>query len=115
MSKQQRGALLTIAFVIALWAVAVYWGSHSEGFQFIEGKVRASRAIQSRVGDVRKVTLPVFGLYREKFVGSDKWVKMIVDVEGGRGAVRVHAALQKKDGVWTITESSIGGQQVNLN
>lgn len=71
--------------------------------------------MQSRVGDVRKVTLPVFGLYREKFVGSDKWVKMIVDVEGDRGTVQVHTALQKKNGVWSITESSIADQAVDLN
>lgn len=115
MSKRPRWAVLTITFVILMWAMAVYWGSHSEGFRFVEGRVRASKAIQSRVGDVREVTLPVFGLYREKFVGSDKWVKLIVDVEGDRGTVRVHTALQKRNGVWSITESSIADQAVDLN
>jgi hypothetical protein len=113
--KQSRSILAAVAFAIVMWVTAVYWGSHSEGFQFVEGTVRASREIQNRVGNVRKVTLPVFGLYREKFVGSDKWVKMMVDVEGDRDTVRMQTALQKKNGVWTITESSIGSQQVNLN
>jgi len=113
--KRSRWILAAVSFVIVMWAAAVYWGSHSEGFQFVEGKVRASREIRSRVGNVRKVTLPVFGLYREKFVGSDKWAEMMVDVEGDRDTLRVQTALQKKNGVWTITESSIGSQQVNLN
>lgn len=115
MKKPSRWILVAIAFGIVMWATAVYWGSHSEGFQFVEGKVRASREIQNRVGNVRKVSLPVFGQYREKFVNSDRWVKMMVDVEGDKGAVTVSTALQKKNGVWTITESSIGTQHVDLN
>jgi hypothetical protein len=112
---QSRWVLVAVAFGIVMWATAVYWGSHSEGFQFVAGKLRTSREIQSRVGNVRKVTLPILGQYRERFVNSDKWVKMIVDVEGDKGSVTVRTVLQKTNGVWTVTESSIGAQHVDLN
>ena len=115
MTKQSRWLLVAVALGIVLWVTAVFWGSHSEGFQFVEGKIRKSQEIQSRIGNVRNVTLPVFGRYREKFVGSDKWVKMIVDVEGDKGAVTISTALQKENDVWTITESSIGAQHIDLN
>ena len=110
-----RWILAVIAFGMVMWTTAVYWGSHSEGFAFVEGRVRASREIQNRVGNVRKVSLPVFGQYREKFVNSDRWVKMMVYVEGDRGAVTVSTELKKQNGAWTITDSSIGTQHVDLN
>jgi hypothetical protein len=115
MKKQSRWLLLAVALGVVLWITGFFWGSHSEGFHFIEGKIRQSQEIQRRVGNVREVRLPVFGLYREKFVGSDKWVKMIVDVQGDKGAVTINAALEKKNDVWTITESSIGAQHLDLN
>jgi hypothetical protein len=113
-SPHTRRVLLAVTLGVAMWAIAVYWGSHSEGFLFLEGKIRTSQAIQSRVGIVRKVTLPMFGQFREKFVGSDKWVWMIVDVTGDKGAVRIRTALQKKNDIWKITESSIENQKIVL-
>ena len=47
-------------------------------------------------------------------VGSDNWVWMIVDVTGDKGAVTIRTALQKKNDVWKITESSIGDQKIDL-
>jgi hypothetical protein len=98
-----------------MWAVAFFWGSHSEGFHFLEGKIRTSREIQSRVGIVQRVTLPVFGRFREKSVGSDKWVRMTVDVTGDKGAVTIRTVLQKENSVWKITKSSIGDQKIDLD
>jgi hypothetical protein len=93
----------------------MFWGSHSEAFHFLEGKIRTSQEIQRRVGVVQKVTLPVFGQFREKFVGSDKWDWMTVDVSGDKGAVTIRTALQKRSNVWKITESSVGDQPIDLN
>jgi hypothetical protein len=39
---------------------------------------------------------------------------MIVDVTGDKGAVTIRTALQKKNDVWKITESSIGDQKIDL-
>jgi hypothetical protein len=113
--KPSRWFLVAVALGALLWITAVFWGSHSEGFHFVEGKIRTSQEIHSRVGNVRKVDLPVFGHYREKFVGSDKWVKMAVHVEGDKEAVTINVALEKTNNVWTITESSIGDQHIDLN
>jgi hypothetical protein len=57
----------------------------------------------------------VFGHYREKFVGSDKWVKMAVHVEGDKEAVTIDVALGKINNVWAITESTIGDHRIDLN
>jgi hypothetical protein len=109
-----RRLLLVVTLGVVMFVVAVFWGSHSEGFHFLEGKIRTSQEIQTRVGVVRKVTLPVSGQFREKSVGSDKWVWMIVDVNGDKGAVTIRTALQKKNNVWKITESSVDDQKINL-
>lgn len=115
MGKHARWVLVAVALGAIMWITAVFWGSHSEGFRFVEQKIRTSQEIHSRVGNVRKVGLPILGHYREKFVGSDKWVNMVVDVEGDKGAVTIRTALQKNDDVWTITESSIGDQHIDLH
>ena len=115
MRNRSRWILTAIAFFVVMWAAAIYWGSHSEGFQLLQGRIRASPDIQSRVGNVRQVALPIFGLYREKFADSDRWVRMTVEVEGDRGSVTVRAVMRKRNDVWKITESSIGGQQIDLN
>jgi hypothetical protein len=114
-TKPSRWILTVILLASAMWVTAIYWGSHSEGFRFLEAKIRVSREIQGLVGNVRKVTLPALGQYREKFVNSDRWVKMTVDVEGDKGTVTVNTILQKENGVWRITESSIGSRPVDLN
>jgi hypothetical protein len=33
-----RRILLAVALGAVMWAVAIFWGSHSEGFHFLEGK-----------------------------------------------------------------------------
>ncbi len=113
--RKRAWLLVAIALGSVMWITAAFWGSHSEGFQFVVGKIRTSQAIRSRVGNVRKVYLPVFGHYREKFVGSDKWVRMTIGVQGDKSEVMVRTVLQKNNGIWTISESFIGIQQINLN
>lgn len=113
--SHSRRILLAVALGAVMWAAVLFWGSHSEGFHFLEGKIRTSQEIQSRVGIVQRVKLPVFGRFREKFVGSDKWVWMTVDVTGDKGTVTMRTALQKKNSVWKITESYIGDQKIDLH
>jgi len=104
-----------IAIFVVGWAVAMFWGTHSEGFKFLESKVRGSAEIQRRIGNIRKVSIPLLGQYHEKFADSDRKVKMTVTAAGDRGSVTVRAVMQKKNGVWNITESYIGDQQIDLN
>jgi hypothetical protein len=113
--QHKRWVSLAVILGVAMWAIAVFWGSQSEGFHFVEGKIRASQEIRSRVGIVQKITLPVFGKYREKFVGSDKWVWMTVDVAGDKGTVTLRTALQKENNIWKITQSSIGDRTIDLH
>jgi hypothetical protein len=109
-----RWGVVAVTLGVLMYVGAVFWVSHSEGFHFIEGRIRTSEEIQGRVGAVQKVTLPMFGHFREKAVGSDKWVWMLVDVTGDKGAVTIDTAMQKRNNVWKITESSINGQKINL-
>ncbi|HEV7611865.1 MAG TPA: hypothetical protein VGO37_08330 [Steroidobacteraceae bacterium] len=113
--QHKRWVLLAGVLGVVMWAIAVFWGMHSEGFHFVEGKIRASQEIQNRVGIVQNITLPVSGKYREKFVGSDKWVWMTVDVAGDKGTVTLRTALQKENNIWRITQSSIGDQKIDLH
>ena len=114
MKRWGRFSLFGVVLLIVLWTAAFYRGSHSEGFHFLEQRIRASQQMQGLVGRVQRVSLPALGRYREKFVGSDRWVSLIVEVQGDKGSVRVDAQLQRHNGVWVVTGSSVGTQSIDL-
>ena len=107
--------LAFIVFYIALY----FWGSHSEGYKFLDKAVRVSPEIQRRVGDVQSVHMSFLGGYTEKFVTSEsstsKTVKMTLDVVGSKGNVAVKVVSKETNGVWSVSDASINGEQINLN
>ncbi len=67
------------------------------------------------MGEIEGVKLSYFGAYRQKFVGSDRWVTMTFNVAGNRRAATIVASAKKIDGAWSVTSSSIDGEPVSLN
>jgi hypothetical protein len=92
-----------------------FYSAHGEAFEFVNQTVRKSQAIQRRVGDVQEVRLGILDNYKERFVGSTKLVNMTIHVVGNSGSARVEINSRKVDGVWTITDASIGVESINLN
>ncbi len=111
----RRWMPLVIVAGIALYVMVHVYATHSEAFGFVSQIVRKSAAIQSRVGNVQQVRLGILDSYREKFAGSDKWVKMTVGVVGDKGTIKVRTSVKKAGGTWSVTDASIDGEPVNLN
>ena len=107
---------LALAAFVIFYAALYVSGLHSEGYRFLDSTIKKSSTIHQRVGDVQTVRLSLLGGYREKFVGSKKWLTMTLGVTGSHGAVTVKAAANKtEDGVWTVSDASIDGVPVSLN
>ena len=106
---------LVIAAVIAFYVIVHVYAAHSEAFEFLNQAVRKSVTIQSRVGNVQQVRLGILDRYSEKSSGSDKRVKMIVNVVGDRCTVKVGASVKKIGGEWSVTDASIDAEPVRLN
>jgi hypothetical protein len=108
-------ALAFAAFYIGLY----FWGTHSDGYRFLGHAVRKSPAIRQLVGDVQSVRLSVLGGYSEKFVNSEttksRTVPMTLNVIGTKKGLSVKAIAKEADGIWTVSDASIGGQRINLN
>lgn len=108
-------ALTLVIFYIGLY----FWGTHSEGYRFLDHAVRKSQVIRQLVGDVRSVRLSVLGGYSEKFVSSEttksRTVAMTLNVIGSKKGLSVKAIAKETNGIWTVSDASIDGQRINLN
>lgn len=108
------------AFVIPVAFLVFYvglhmWGTHSEGYAFLDLTLRKSPEIQQRVGSVQRTRLSFLSGYSEKFVGSDKSTTMTIDVIGNKDTVTVKTSAKKINGVWSVSAASIDGTRINLN
>ena len=109
----------TIAFAAlfgaALYAIVYFMASHSEGFEFVEQKIRNSPAVKTQVGEIRKVRPALLGSYDQKTVNSEEWVSMTLDVSGSLKSIELDVKMKKKNGVWAIESAKSNGQNVSLN
>ena len=105
-----------MAVVFSVFYVGLYfWGTHSEGYRFLDQAVRGSPLIQQRVGTVQSVKMSFLGGYREKFVDSDRRETMTLNIAGSKGSVTVKATAKRANGTWSVSEASIDGERVSLN
>ena len=111
----RRWVPVVVAAFAAFYIGLYFWGTHSEGYQFLDQAVRKSSVIQQRVGTVESVRMSFLGGYRERFVDSNKWTTMTLNVNGNKGNVTVKAGAKKINGVWSVSEASIGGERVSLD
>lgn len=113
--KVGRSIALAAFFGVALYAIVYFMASHSEGFDFVEQKIRNSPAVKAQVGEIRKVRPALLGPYDQKTVNSDEWVSMALDVSGSLKSIELDVKIKKANGVWSIESAKSNGQNVSLN
>lgn len=110
-----RWFILAPVFGACLYAILLFYEPHTESFKFIKNSIELSRSMQYEVGSIEKVRIDPIGGYSDKFVGSDHFVHMVVDVKGTSGQVAVHIFATKENGVWLIRQATINGRPVDLS
>jgi len=91
-----------------LWGGYIY-ALNSEAFRFVKGVLENSPAISQRVGAGIKVTLPLFGAFKEKYVNSNTTVTMTVVVRGSIKSIPVKVIATCKNRLWKVESVSIDG------
>ena len=56
---------------------------------------------------MKHVSLNPLGSYRERFVNSNKWTHMTVNVTGSRGKVVANVSVERINGIWKVSEITI--------
>lgn len=113
--KISRTIAVAAFFGLALYAMVYLMASRSDGFEFIEQKIRASEVVKEQVGDIKKVRPSLLGPYDQKTVGSDEWVSMNISVTGTTKEIELDVKAKKTNGVWVLEEAKKGPLSLNLN
>jgi hypothetical protein len=117
--SSRRWILIALAAAVVFYVGLYLWGTHSEGYRFLDQVVRESPEIRQRVGDVKTVRMSFLNGYREKFVNSEsttsKTVTMTLNVVGSKKSLNVKAVAKETNGTWKVSEASIDGELVKLN
>jgi hypothetical protein len=106
---------LAVIFGLALYIGVYFVATHSDGFEFIEERVRSSQAIRGQVGDIKEVRPSLLGSYDHKTVNADEWVSMTIDVIGSLKHIEIDVKAKKTNGAWKIESAQLGEQAVEVN
>lgn len=101
--------------LLGLVGIVLFVGSYvsetrSDGFRFVEKQLSDSRSLESKLGKVQKVELPIFSSYHEKEVDSDIWINMTVRVTGTKRTAMVTVSAQRIEGKWAMGQTTINGK-----
>ena len=114
--KAGKSIALAILFFGPLLYVAVYFmAAHSEAFVFAENTIKHSQSLQTQIGNIKQVKLPLFGSYEDRFVNREAWATMEVEVTGALKTVNLELKMKKKNGAWIIEQALLNGNPVTLN
>jgi anionic cell wall polymer biosynthesis LytR-Cps2A-Psr (LCP) family protein len=101
--------LVAVALGVVLYGGVYIYALNSEAFRFVKGALENSYAISQRVGTGAKVTLPLFGEFKEKHVNSNATVIMTVTVRGRNKTISVSVIATRRNGMWELESASTGG------
>lgn len=108
--------IILAAFLGALLYFAVHFmASHGDAFEFAEHAIRNSQSLQTQIGKIERVRIPLFGSYKEKSFNDDTSVAMTVEVTSTAKTVELQMKMKKTNGAWVIERASIDGNPVALN
>jgi hypothetical protein len=113
--KPRTWILCIVCFGVLLYVGLRVSAESSDGYKFLDQTIRRAPQVQSRLGEVEGVKLSYFGAYRQRFVGSDRWLTMTFNVTGNRRGATIVASAKKVGGSWLVTSSSIDGEPISLN
>jgi hypothetical protein len=107
---------LPLVLIACSFSVGLHFHkAHGEAFEFVNQIIRKSPVIQRRVGEVQEVRLGILESYKERYVGSTQLVNMTLHVVGSSGSAQVKVNSRRVNGLWTVTDASIGEESINLN
>ena len=113
--KISRSIAVAAVFGAALYVVVYLLAMNSDGFKFIEQKIRNSQIVNEQVGAIHTVRPSLLGPYDQKTVGSDEWVSMSITVTGAVKAIELDVRAKKVDGNWVVEATKQGNQTLSLN
>lgn len=111
---------LLLAFAVSLMGFGLYITNYfiiasSEALQFAELKIRNSDELKAELGEVRRVRLSPIGPFRHKWVGSDEWVSMMVEVVGASKSTEIDVNVKKIKGTWYLESAKRNGQRLKIS
>lgn len=111
----KKKVILAAMLGIGLYGGIYLYALNSEAFRFVKEALENSPAMARQVGECPKVTLPLLGAFKEKYVNSSVTVTMRVMVVGNIKSLPVDVKVIRKEGVWKIGSASTGGIPVDLD
>ncbi|MDR3390940.1 MAG: cytochrome c oxidase assembly factor Coa1 family protein [Sulfuriferula sp.] len=110
LKKILLAGLLGVALYVGVYVYAL----HSDGFKFVQRTIEESPSIQREFGRPVRVSLSLFGAFKEKHVDSDELVSMSINVDGVTRSARITVRASRKDGIWKIESASADGAPVTI-
>jgi hypothetical protein len=98
--NSKHGALIAVVALVASFPVGWYFARHSEAFEEADRFVREQIVIREQVGEIRTVTLPLFGA-EMNVSGTSGDAKFELKIAGSTHNAMVYAEL-KKHGTWEV-------------
>jgi hypothetical protein len=113
----QRNTIYAVSATILIvvgWLAFRQQAAHSDAFQFVRDDIRRSAVIRQRIGTVKEVRLPLWGMYRAHYSTLESRVDMTVEAIGTNGSVLIDVQVTKADGPYKLEKSTINGVPVRL-
>lgn len=106
---------ITFVHVLSfILVVSVYmYSRQSDALKFVRERVEHSEYMRALVGENMDVNIPVFGGFSERFIGSNRIVKMNIAVSGSKKSVILYVVLSKNMNIWSVDSLSIDGINVD--
>ena len=115
MRKAIKLILLGLLFGLLLYATVYFMASRGDAFKYVDQRIRSSAVIESKIGQIKRIRLDLFGSYEEKSVGSDEWATMSVEVTGTKTSMVLDVRVKKMNGNWAIEQVTSQGATLALD
>lgn len=113
--RVSRKIIVAAVAGVALYGGIYLYARNSEPFHFVKMQLENSGALSSQVRGPVRITLPLFGSFKEKHINADELVTMNVNAEGSNGAIAIKVTAVRKNEVWEIKSVTHNGEPINID